>query len=174
LAFFCKASVIAQSSVFSEVAKSTMIAKLLSGDSLLIYQCHVEVAEQQVSTAGGQTLSTAPQKYSITEKFVVKREGENYSIKHFVSSLLILPNRKFSGQKIREKEYWNYKKLREEKLDEKDLKTLAAIEIKGHEPNEYEYAITKDNTNMLIIKQRKNFKQLVGIGDLVLSKLILE
>ena len=75
---------------------------------------------------------------------------------------------------MREKEYWNFKKLKEELLSEKDLKILGAVELKGHEPNEYEFAVTKDNTNQIIIRQRKNFRVLVGIGENVLSKLIFE
>lgn len=164
----------AQTFQFPESLQKTMIARLVPGDSLVFYQCHVESAEQQLTTAGGQTLNMAPQKYSITEKFVVKRSVGSYSVKHFISSLTNLPNRKFSGLKIREKKYWNFKMLRDEVLDEKDLKILGAIELKGHEPSEYEFAVTRDDPNQVIIRQGKNFKQLVGIGEHRLSKLLFE
>ena len=88
--------------------------------------------------------------------------------------MIALPNRKFSGQKIRERKYWNYKFLKEESLDENDLKILGAIELKGHEPTEYDFAVTVHSPNQIIIKKGKDFRQLVGIGDNVLSNLLFQ
>jgi len=132
----------------------------------------VEVASQQVSTASGQTSTTKPQKYSITEKYVIKKDSAGYKATYFISSMIVLPNRKFSALKIREKEYWNFKKEKSSALTEKDLKTLVALEKKGHEATEYDFNIDKYTTNQLIIKKKKNFKQLVIEGDYVLSKLL--
>jgi hypothetical protein len=174
VSIFISGNYFAQTFQFPESLQKTMIAKLVSGDSLIFYQCHVETGEQQLTTTGGQTITTAPQKYTLTEKFVVKREGDSYTVNYFVSSMIALPNRKFSALKIREKPYWNYKKVREKTLSEKDLKILGAVELKGHEPNEYEFSVTKDIPNQIIIRQRKNFKQLIGVGETVLSKLIFE
>lgn len=74
--------------------------------------------------------------------------------------------------KIREKDYWNFKKEKTIILNQKGLKTLLAIEKLGKEAIEYDYAITKYNTNQLIIKKRKDFKQLVIDGNFILSKLL--
>jgi hypothetical protein len=151
-----------------------MIGKMKETDSLVYYQCHVEEAIQQISTASGQTLTSAADKYSITEKFVLTKTDSLYKVRYYVSSMIILPNKRFSGLKIREKPYWNFKKLKEEILSEKDVKLLAALELKGKEPNEYDFAISKYNTNQMIVKKKKDFRQLNIDGDYLISKLILE
>jgi hypothetical protein len=155
------------------IPERSLLKGLKIGDSLTYYQCHVEEATQQMSTASGQTLTGKPQKYSITEKYVLVKTNEtSYHVNYYSSSLNVLPNRKFSGLKIRERPYWNFKKERSFELNNEDLKKLLALENKGREAIEYDYAITKHTTNQLIIKQKKNYKQLVIDGDYVISRLI--
>jgi hypothetical protein len=168
------ANIFSQISFLPEAFQKTMIARLKNGDSLVIYQCHVEEVEQQLATAGGQTLTTAPQKYTITEKFVIYRDSSRYKGKYFVSSMLVMPNRKFSGLKIREKDYWNFKKVKDFQLSEKGIKVLAAVEYKGKDLTEYDFVIDKYNTNQVIIRQRKDFRQVNVEGNHILSKLIVE
>lgn len=152
----------------------SLLSRLNGGDSLTYYQCHVEEAVQQLSTASGQTLVGQPQKYSITEKYVLKKRGTTYYVDYYTSSLTIFPNRRFSGLKIREKAYWEFKKEKQFELDHKALRVLIALEKQGREATEYDYPITRYTTNQLIIRQRKNFKQLVIDGNYVISKLILK
>lgn len=154
------------------LSSSRFLKQLKSGDSLIYYQCHVEEAIQQLSTVSGQTLTGKQQKYSITEKYVVKRAGSNYSVDYYSSSLTVFPNRKFSGLKVRENKYWEFKKESSFQLDNKVARILVALERKGREATEYDFAITKYTTNQLIISSRKEFKQLVIDGSYVISKLI--
>ena len=49
---------------------------------------------------------------------------------------------------------------------------MSTLERKGREAIEYDYVVSKNNTNQLIIKLKKDFKQLVIEGDYVLSKLL--
>lgn len=154
------------------IPNNSILKGLNVGDSITYYQCHVEEAVQQLSTASGQTLTGKPQRYTITEKFVVKKSADSYSVNYYASSLTVFPNRKFSGLKIREKPYWEFKKERSFVLSDKDLKCLIALEKKGKDAIEYDYAITKYNTNQLIIKTKKDFKQLVIDGNYILSKLL--
>lgn len=154
------------------IPPSSLLSALGKNDSVVFYQCHVEEATQQVATASGQTFTSSPQKYSITEKYVIVKDSAGYRAKHFISSLIVLPNRKFSGLKIREKVYWNFKKEKESVLSEKDVKILLALENKGREATEYDFTISKYTTNQIIIKRKKDFKQLVIDGDYVLSKLL--
>ncbi len=154
------------------IPNNSILKTLKVGDSLTYYQCHVEEATQQLTTASGQTLTGKQQKYTITEKYVVQKNAEGYSAKYYAATLAVFPNRKFSALKIREKPYWGFKKEKEFALSEKDLKYLVAIEKKGKEAIEYDYAITKYNTNQLIIRNGKNFKQLVIDGNYILSKLL--
>jgi hypothetical protein len=174
LLIFC----LVQSFCFSQTQDSAAIAgsdflkKLKAGDSVIYYQCHVEEGIQQLSTVSGQTLVGQTQKYTITEKYVLRWIGGKYLADYYTSSLTIFPNRKFSGLKIREKPYWDFKKEKTFVLTAQDLKVLAALENKGREAMEYDYPITKYTSNQLIIKAGKNFKQLVIEGRYVLSKLL--
>jgi hypothetical protein len=152
--------------------KNSAFNYLVPGDSVVVYQCHVEDATQQLFTASGQTISANPQKFSITEKFVIKNINGNYSAIYSTSSLNVFPNRKFSGLKLREKPYWNFKKENEFTLSLNQLKAFVALEEKGKEANEYDFAITKYNTNQIIINYKNGFKQLVIDGKTVLSKLL--
>lgn len=151
---------------------NSILNKLHAVDSVIYYQCHVEDAVQQLSTSAGQKITGKLQKYAITEKYVLKKNQNNFIIDYYTSSYTIFPNRKFSGLKIREKDYWNFKKEKTIILNQKGLKTLLAIEKIGKEAIEYDYAITKYNTNQLIIKKRKDFKQLVIDEIFILSKLL--
>lgn len=153
--------------------KGSMLKGLATGDSITYYQCHVEEAIQQITTASGQTLTGKPDRYTITEKYVVIKAASGYSVNYYTSAMTAFPNRRFSGLKIREKDYWLFKKERSFALNENDVKVLLALERKGHEGTEYDFAITKYTTNQLIIKHRKDFKQLVIEGNYLLSKLIL-
>lgn len=168
---FCAFIVTAQE---TPKALSGMLSMIVNGDSVVYYQCHVEEAVQQLSTVSGQTLTGKLQKYTITEKYVVKREAEIFTVNYYSSSLVLFPNRRFSGLKIREKAYWEFKMENTFILSPEGLSALEALENKGREAMEYDYPVTKYTTNQLIIKHRKNFKQLVIDGNYVLSKLIVK
>lgn len=152
---------------------ASSLKQLQTGDSIIYYQCHVEDVGMQLKTASGQTLTSNPQKCSITEKMVVVKTNSNYLVRYYTSSLTILPNRKFSGLKIREKSYWNFRLDKQFPLTENQVKILIAIEQKGREAIEFDYIVSKYTTNQLIVKHKKNFKQLVIEGDYVLSRLLM-
>lgn len=154
------------------LGESSSLKTLEMGDSLIYYQCHVEAVGIKMSTAGGQTLSSNPQKCSITEKFVVLKTPKCFLVRHYTSSLTNLPNRKFSGLKIKERAYWNFTFNKELPLTESALKYLMAIEKKGREAIEFDYVISKYTTNQIIIKHKKNFRQLVIEGDYVISRFL--
>ena len=150
----------------------SLLKKLGIGDSITYYQCHVEEATQQLLTASGQTLTGKVQAFTITEKYVLTKTEKNIFVKYAIASLTVFPNKKFSGLKIREKDYWLFKQDSSYFLNEKGLKILLSLESKGREAMEYDYPITKYTTNQLIIKHKKDFKQLVIDGQYLISKLI--
>lgn len=156
----------------NSIPPNSLFKDFKQGDSLTFYQCHVEEAVQQLATASGQTLTGKSQKYTITEKYVFYKTEGGYTISYYTSSLNVFPNKKFSGLKIRERPYWAFKQEKTIPLREEDLKVFLALEKKGREATEYDFAITRYTTNQIIIKQRKNFKQLVIDGNYVISKLI--
>lgn len=164
-AFLCSP----QSIQFPEKFTKTAIACLKENDSLLYYQCHVDEAKTEILTKSGEVIKGESKKISITEKFVVYRKEGNFSIKYFTSTLTLLPNRKFSYLKIREKDYWNFKIEKSALLNEHDVLTFAAIEISAHPTNEYDFVIDKYNTNGLIIRNKKTMKHLVVEGNHLLK-----
>ena len=154
------------------ISPTSLLKDLKPGDSVAFYQCHVEEAIQQLSTASGQTLTGKSQKYSITEKYVLIKTENGYNVNYYTSSLNAFPNKKFSGLKIREMPYWAFKKEKSFPLKEQDIKVFLALERKGREAIEYDFAITRYTTNQIIIRKKKDFKQLVIDGNYVISKLI--
>jgi hypothetical protein len=172
LILFVTFSVQSQGIDTRSIPPESMLQEINVGDSITYYQCHVEEAIQQLSTASGQTLTGQQQKYTITEKYVLIRTGDGYQVNYYTSSLNAFPNRKFSGLKIRERPYWAFKKDKAFSLNPEDLKVFIALEKKGREAIEYDFAVTRYTTNQLIIKHKKNFKQLVINGNYVISKLI--
>lgn len=172
--FLLAATLLKAQSADSLIFRAQSILKnLMPGDSAIYYQCHVEDAGIQLTTASGQTLTGKSNKCSITEKYVLIKKTQGFFVRYYSSSLTELPNRKFSALKMREKPYWNFTLLREFELTTTQLKVLLALERKGHEAIEYDYVISKNNNNQVIIRHKKDFKQLVIEGNYVISKLIL-
>lgn len=149
----------------------TMLYKLKSGDSLTYYQCHVEKVKMKVESADYNN-NSVNKTISITEKFIIHKKGDDYLVRYWKSDLYLFPNRKFSGLKIREKKYWNFSFSNNKKLNKTEIDFLAALELKGKEANEYDYAITKHTLNQIIIKQSKNFIQLILDTSIVISPLL--
>jgi len=156
----------------STISKTSLFYDLKRGDSVIVYQCHVEDAVQQIMTASGQTISGTSKKSTITEKYVIRFEEGTYLVNYYTSALSVFPNKKFSGLKIRQKPYWDFQKQKSSSISELDLKVFLALERKGREAIEFDYGVTKYTTNQIIIKRKKDFKQLVIEGDYVISKLI--
>ena len=166
------APVNAQTSDSGAISATSMFKHLKLGDSLTFYQCHVEEGVQQLSTASGQTVTGKTQKYTITEKYVLVKLESGYNVNYYTSSLNVFPNKKFSGLKIRERSYWAFAKEKSTTLNELDLKVFLSLEKKGREAIEYDFAITRYTTNQIIIKQGKEFKQLVIDGNYIISRLL--
>ena len=153
---------------------NSLLKKLKEGDSLIYYQCHVEAVTQKLTTSSGQTLSSNSSNMSITEKLVIRKKGDKFSVAHFSSPLTVYPNRKFSGLKVKEKPYWEFKLEKNFPLSVNGARALAAIEKIGKEANEYDFVISRYNKNQVIIKSNAAFKQLGIDGNYVLSKLLQE
>lgn len=168
VATFCNAQ-----NTYTFITKESLLYSLEPSDSIFYYQCHVEEVKEQIQTANGQTLTTQSKKITLTDKFVVYKTDSTYKVNYYVASLTVFPNRKFSGLKIREKKYWQFVKQKSKTLTEKDLKYFIALEKSGQPTTEYDFAITKYTTNQLIIKCKKDFKQLLIKGGYVLSSLVM-
>lgn len=146
-----------------------MIGKLITSDSLTYYQCRVVDADIKVSTET-QNIESKKQQITITEKFVITLKKNTYTIRYYTSGLTTFPNRRFSGLKIREKAYWNFSFRNERNLEDKEVQFLALLQTTGRETIEYDFAITKYTTNQIVIKQKKNFEQLLIKEKLSISE----
>jgi hypothetical protein len=124
---------------------------------------------REENTPAGEIVTGKIERYSVTLKFVVRKDNGDYLVTEYISRYTKLPNRRFSGLKIRERPYWEFTKERSFLLSGKGLQNLVAMESQGREAIEFDYAVTKYTTNQLIIKHGKNFKQLVLEDDLLLS-----
>lgn len=155
-----------------EITAKSIFHQLAKGDSVIVYQCHVEKAITTLQTESGQTLQGKQQWSSITEKFCISVTEKGWTLKYYTSDLNVLPNRKFSGLKIREKEYWHFSFVQQKTIRPEELKALLILEERGSEAIEYDFVISKYTTNQIIFKKRKNFKQLVYDDSLLLSHLL--
>lgn len=161
----------AQKPIHANYRKNVLISELLNGDSLVYYQCHVESAQQELRTSSGHTLQSSSKNLSITEKFVLRKVDEAYTLHHFVSGLTICPNRRFSGLKFKEKKYWEFFYSKSKSLTESDLKILFSIEEIGREANEYNFAVSTENRNQVILLKGNKAKQMGLPEGVLLSRL---
>lgn len=171
--FFFSAAIIAQENTavkFPGHLLKTSVVNVKAGDSLTYYQCHVGEGQTQLIKENGEVITGGKKAISITEKFVLINENGKYRLKYFTSTLTVLPNRKFSYLKTKEKSYWDFKLDKDIYLNEHDVLMFAAIENKSHETTEYDFPVNKYNTNALIIKNKKLMRHLVVEGNYLLKK----
>lgn len=155
---------------FPEHLLKTQIVNLRKGDSLTYYQCHADVAAQQIVKENGEIITGAKKSISITEKFVLVNENGKYRLKYYTSTYSNMPNRKFAYLKLVEKKYWDFKLVKDIYLSEHDVLMFAAIENKSHEAIEYDFPVNKYNTNALIITNKKVMKHVIVEGGYLLKK----
>lgn len=147
----------------------TYLAKLSANDSVVYYQCRATTAAVEIKTSN-QQIETKEQHISITEKFVIIRKANSYVVRYYTSGMTILPNRKFSGLKIREKKYWEFKLKSEREITQNELVFLETLQTTGKETTEYDFTISKHTTNQIIIKKQKQFDQLLLKEKLSISE----
>ena len=155
---------------FPEHLKKTSIAGLKENDSLIYFQCYVDEATQELTTAKGEKITGKPQKYTITEKYVLFNSKGKVNLKYYTSDLTAYPNKKFAYLKLVEKKYWNFKLVKDTSLSEHDVLIFAAIENKAHDTNEYDFTVNKQNTNEIIINGKKVMKQLIVEGNYIIRR----
>lgn len=141
-------------------------------DSIIVYQCHVEKVKQSLTTASGQTFSASEQSVTITEKYVLYRKGDQYRYNYYTTGLNVFPNKKFSGLKIRERPYWQFQLAKSGAFTDRELLVFLALEKRGREAMEFDYGISRYNTNQVIFKRGRDFRQLVIDTDHVISRLL--
>lgn len=160
----------AQSVSFPPHLTKTNIAKMVSGDSIVYYQCHVDQATQELVTSSGQKITSKAKKLTITEKYVVTRSGDTYNIRYYVSSFNDYPNKKFAYLTLKEVANWGFELKFSGSLPAEDVQIIAAFEDKTHEVTYYELKVNKSCTNEAIIAYKKERNQLMVEGNYLLSK----
>ena len=145
----------------------SLVKGLLPGDSLIIYQC-VVVAP---SSENDYAVSSHP--YTSTIRLVVHRQSDSsYYAKWFTTGIRDFPNRKFSGLKIRERPYWQFKEAGRRPLTYAEVLKLHRLEVSGREAMEYDYPVTKHTRNQVIVKHGKRFRQLVRDDSMRVAALL--
>jgi hypothetical protein len=142
------------------VPRSSIFYGLAKGDSVSIYQCRVIDPEKEPKIASDYA-QAAQVMYTLTDKLVIVKNDRGYSARVYRTHMRDLPNRKFSGLKIKERPYWMFEFVRAAKLTDEMMKFILNVESRGQEAIEYDYAITKHTRNQVIFRKGKNFKQLL-------------
>ena len=158
LSFLCLTLVIqinAQDSL--KIPASSLFYNLKAGDSVTVYQCRVI----DPSFENDKTQYTPATLYTVTEKIVIKKIGNQTVAERYDTHIRDLPNRKFSGLKIRERPYWLFVRKESFELSDVSLEKIVRLERAGREAMEYDYPVSKHSRNQLIIKRGKNFRQLL-------------
>ncbi|MFL5752476.1 MAG: hypothetical protein ACJ76F_03645 [Bacteroidia bacterium] len=175
LFFFFGFTVVDKNVYFPEHLKSTSIARLKDVDSLSYYQCQaVKVQKQQITEANGTVVDLgAKEEYiTVTEKFQVIKNKEEYRLKYYTSSETYYPNKKYAYLKLVEKKYWNFQLKKDVLLEKQDVLLLAAYETKLREVTEYDFTVTKINSPQMILNGKKVSTQfMVGGGYLLKNTL---
>lgn len=152
-------------------APNAMIYKLSDNDSLIYYQCMVKTASLSVTTTEG-SFTAAQQTITVTEKFVIIKQDTVFRLKYYISGFTAFPNRKFSGLKLKERDYWKFQYCSERILNKKELFFLATLQQTGRPTTEYDFAITKHTLNQVIIKHKKTFDQILPLKNISVSKVL--
>lgn len=159
-----------QKIIFPAAFSKTSIAGLLPGDSLIYYQCHVDEASQELTTASGQKISTKAKKVTITEKFVISNRDGVYGLRYYVSGFNEYPNKKFAYLTLKETATWAFEYKQSGVLTPQDVLLLAAFENKTHDIVHYELKINKSCPNEVVIADRKDRRQLIVEGAYLLVR----
>lgn len=141
------------------IPKNSVLYGMKSGDSVVVYQCHVKDPSQEPRIASDSPVTYAP--HTVTDRFVLRKQDSAFVVSHWQTGIRDFPNRKFSGLKIRERPYWYFMFVRSCDVSAEQIKKLVALEQGGREAMEYDYPVTRYTRNQLILKKGKNFSQLV-------------
>jgi hypothetical protein len=128
LIFFLEARFIAAQTSWVKIPSSSILYALQPRDSVIYYQCCVKEHFREENTPAGEIVTGKIERYSVTHKFVVRKENGDYLVTEYISPYTKLPNRRFSGLKIRERPYWEFTKERSFLLSGKGLQNLVAME----------------------------------------------
>src|SRR6478736_6857364 len=158
--FLLNGKAFSQNEVTVHIDANSVFKTLRINDSLFFYQCHVESGVQQLATASGQTITGTSKKYTVTEKYIITKLERGYRVNYFIASLNVFPNKKFGGLKFKERPYWEFKQIKSFLIKDADLLAFLEMEKKGREAIEYDYGISKYNTNQLIIRTQYDYNQL--------------
>jgi hypothetical protein len=160
---------------FPEHLKSTAIAKLKEGDSLILYQCNVvPLKEQELVLASGQKMKmkAKDQFVSLTEKIKIQLVNSAYVFKHYSSPTTYYPNKKFAYLKMVEKPYWEFKLDKDTIMPFSDALLIAAYEKKCLAINEYDFKVNESNSPQLIVNGKKISEQYRLKEQLILSNVL--
>ncbi len=158
---------------FPDHLQNTYIAKLKPVDSLCYYQCYcLKVSKQKYEGENGTIIdvNASPQPITVTEKFVLYKNNDQYRMRHFVSSATYYPNKKFAYLKMVEKAYWNFVLKNDTVLPKLDVLLLAAYETKLQALTAYDFTVVDNNSPQCILNGKKVSEQFRVSGDHLLNK----
>lgn len=162
---FLGGKIIAQNVTFPEHLKKTKISQLSNGDSVIYYQCHVETVTSELTTSTGEKIKSKPKKVTLTEKFVVTKNGDQYQIKYYIAGIHDYPNKLFAYLTLKETETWGFQFVKSGVMTEQDVLVLAAFETRTDDITYYDLKVNKISHNEVVIAYKKEKTQLIVRGD---------
>jgi hypothetical protein len=162
---------------FPEKVKNTVLAKLKEKDSLNYYQVYCAVSGKPNEYLSRDSVFKHQIKkglITVTEKFTVIKNGSEYQIRRYSSTINDYPNKKFAYLKLTEKDYWNFSMVRDTVLSKESIFRLAALELKLRPLTEYDFKVEWNNYPQLIINGRKTSEQQMIEGNYLLETILPE
>ena len=157
--------------------QKTTIAKLKEKDSLCYYQCYCALGGNPPTFLPKDSVKTKALKkglLTVTEKFSLTKNGDQYRMRYYSSALYDYPNKKYAYLKLSEKAYWNFILVKDTLLSEISVQKLAALELKLRPLTEYNFRVEADNYPQLIMNGKKISEQRMVEGDYLIRRELSE
>ncbi|MBC7862885.1 MAG: hypothetical protein IAF38_07910 [Bacteroidia bacterium] len=151
----------------------TIVARLADKDSICYYQCYCAISGTPPTYLPVDSVKKRKMKtgmVTVTDKFVLNKNGNVYRLRHFQSSLYDYPNKKFAYLKLKEKAYWNFTLSKDTTLSELSVFKLAALELKLRPLTETYFQVLSDNYPQVILNSKKTSEQRLVEGNYLIRK----
>jgi len=159
---------------FPKLLQKTNIAKLANIDSLCYYQCYCAATGNPPSYLVLAEAKKIKAPITVTEKFVLNKNGNNYRLRYYSSSLTPYPNKKYAYLKLKEKEYWDFKLKADTIISNESVFKLAALELKFRQITETYFNVVNDNYPQIILNGKKVSVQCVIEGNYLIRRELSE
>jgi hypothetical protein len=149
---------------------SSVPGSITNSDPVTIYQC---VAIDSAGKIIRKGLARQPRLSTVTRKYILRKDSLSYTVTCFTTTIHDFPNRKFSGLKISERPYWEFAQSSKHNVTNEQARQIKALIASGHEAIEFDYPVSRHTVNQVIVKNKKDFRQLVLDNDKTVESILV-